>query len=118
MEIHGSYLLLYGVGIILMIVNIILMIVNIIQSICRPKGKFFNPPQMEEKRDDKTVFRMRMLYAVSQGILLIGFVICAFNFHNYVVVIIGLTVGNILPIVLIMLYDSYLNMRENKQIEI
>ena len=59
MEIHGSYLLLYGVG-------IILMIVNMIQSICRPKGKFFNPPQMEEKRDDKTVFRMRMLYAVSQ----------------------------------------------------
>jgi len=74
MEIHGSYLLLYGVG-------IILMIVNMIQSICRPKGKFFNPPQMEEKRDDKTVFRMRMLYAVSQGILLIGFVICAFNFQ-------------------------------------
>ena len=33
MEIHGSYLLLYGVG-------IVLMIVNIIQSICRPKGKF------------------------------------------------------------------------------
>ena len=111
MEMHGSYLLLYGVG-------IILMIVNMIQSICRPKGKFFNPPQMEEKRDDKTVFRMRMLYAVSQGILLIGFVIFAFNFHNYVVAIIGLTVGNILPIVLIMLYDSYLNMRENKQIEI
>ena len=111
MEIHGSYLLLYGVG-------IILMIVNIIQSICRPKGKIFNPPQMEEKRDDKTVFRMRMLYAVSQGISLIGFVICAFNFHNYVVAIIGLTVGNILPIVLVMLYDSYLNMRENKQIEI
>ena len=111
MEIHGSYLLLYGVG-------IILMIVNMIQSICRPKGKFFNPPQMEEKRDDKTVFRMRMLYAVSQGILLIGFVICAFNFQNYVVAIIGLTVGNILPIVLVMLYDSYLNMRENKRIEI
>ena len=42
MEIHGSYLLLYGVG-------IILMIVNMIQSICRPKGKFFNPPQMEDK---------------------------------------------------------------------
>lgn len=111
MEIHGSYLLLYGVG-------IILMIVNIIQSICRPKGKIFNPPQMEEKRDDKTVFRMRMLYAVSQGILLIGIVICAFNFHNYVVAIIGLTVGNILPIVLVMLYDSYLNIRENKQTEI
>ena len=111
MEIHGSYLLLYGVG-------IILMIVNIIQSIFRPKGKIFNTQQMEEKRDDKTVFRMRMLYAVSQGILLIGFVISAFNFHNYVVAIIGLTVGNILPIVLVMLYDSYLNMRENKQIEI
>lgn len=111
MEIHGSCLLLYGVG-------IILMIVNIIQSICRPKGKFFNPPQMEEKRDDKTVFKMRMLYAVSQGILLLGFVICAFNFQNYAVAIIGLTVGNILPIVLVMLYDSFLNMQENKRIEI
>lgn len=111
MEIHGSYLLLYGVG-------IILMIVNIIQSICRPKGKFFNPPQMEEKRDDKTVFKMRMLYAVSQGILLLGFVICAFNFQNYAVAIIGLTVGNILPIVLVILYDSFLNMQENKRIEI
>ncbi|HBZ63656.1 MAG TPA: hypothetical protein DEO89_03390 [Lachnospiraceae bacterium] len=111
MEIHGSYLLLYGVG-------IVLMIVNIIQSICRPKGKFFNPPQMEEKRDDKTVFRMRLLYAVSQGILLIAFVFCAFNFQNYAVAIIGLTVGNILPIVLVMLYDSFLNIQENKQIEI
>lgn len=111
MEIHGNCLLLYGVG-------IILMIVNIIQSICRPKGKFFNPPQMEEKRDDKTVFKMRMLYAVSQGILLLGFVICAFNFQNYAVAIIGLTVGNILPIVLVMLYDSFLNMQENKRIEI
>lgn len=110
MEIHGSYLLLYGVG-------IVLMIVNIIQSICRPKGKFFNPPQMEEKRDDKTVFRMRLLYAVSQGILLIAFVFCAFNFQNYVVAIIGLTVGNILPIVLVMLYDSFLNMQEKKKIE-
>ena len=57
------------------------MIVNMIQSICRPKGKFFNPPQMEEKRDDKTVFRMRMLYAVSQGILLIGFVLTLFNMN-------------------------------------
>lgn len=46
MEIHGSYLLLYGVG-------IILMIVNIIQSICRPKGKFFNPPQMEKREMTK-----------------------------------------------------------------
>lgn len=36
---------------------------------------------MEEKRDDKTVFRMRMLYAVSQGILLIGFVLTLFNMN-------------------------------------
>lgn len=107
MEIHGSYLLLYIVG-------IILMIVNIIQSICLPKGKFFNPSQMEEKRDDKTFVRMRVLYAVSQIIMLILFVICFLNFKNYVVAIIGLSVGNMLPIMLVYLYDSFLNMKEKK----
>ena len=103
MEIHGSYLIIYVVG-------IVLMIINIIQCICRPKGKFFNPPQME----DKTVRKMRTIYGVFQSILLILFVICFVKFKSYVVAIIGLSIGNILPIMLVFLYDSYLNIRERE----
>lgn len=108
MEIHGSYLLIYIVG-------FVMMIVNIIQSICLPKGKFFNPPQIEEKRDEKTFVRIRALFAVSQIIMLILFVVCFLNFKNYVVAILGLSVGNMLPIVLVYLYDCYLNMREKRK---
>lgn len=45
--IHGSYLAIYLIG-------IILMIANLIQCICRPQGKFFNPSEIEEKKDKKT----------------------------------------------------------------
>ncbi len=106
--IHGSYLIIYIVG-------IILMIVNFLQCIFRPKGKFFNPPEMEEKRDDKTFIRMRTLYGSSQIIMLILFVACFFNFKNYVVAIIGLSVANLLPVALVYLYDIYLNMREKRE---
>lgn len=105
MEIHDSYVVIYIVG-------SILMIVNIVRSICRPKGKMFNPSEIEEKRDDKTFVRIRVLYCVSQIIMLILFVVCYFNFKNYGAAIFGLFVGNILPIALVYLYDSYLNMRE------
>ena len=108
MEIHGSYLLIYIVG-------IVMMIVNIIQSICLPKGKFFNPPQIEAKRDEKTFIKIRTLFAVSQIIMLILFVVCFLNFKNYIVAILGLSVGNMLPIVLVYLYDSYLNMKEKRE---
>ena len=108
MEIHGSYLLIYIVG-------IVMMIVNIIQSICLPKGKFFNPPQIEEKRDEKTFIKIRTLFAVSQIIMLILFVVCFLNFKNYIVAILGLSVGNMLPIVLVYLYDFYLNMKEKRE---
>ena len=108
MEIHGSYLLINIVG-------IVMMIENIIQSICLPKGKFFNPPQIEEKRDEKTFIKIRTLFAVSQIIMLILFVVCFLNFKNYIVAILGLSVGNMLPIVLVYLYDSYLNMKEKRE---
>ncbi len=107
MGIHGSYLVIYIVG-------IVLMIFNLLQCIFRPKGKFFNPPEMEEKRDDKTFIKMRTLYGVSQIIMLILFVICFLNFKNYVAAIIGLSVANLLPVALVYLYDVYLNMREKR----
>lgn len=106
--IHGSYFVIYIVG-------IILMIVNLIQSICRSKGKFFNPSELEERRDEKTFIKIRALYGVSQTIMLILFVICFVKFKNYVVAIVGLFVGNILPIALVYLYDFYLNMREKRE---
>lgn len=107
--IHGSYLAIYIVG-------IILMIVNVIRSICRPKGKLFNPSELEEKKDEKAFIKIRALYGVSQIIMLILFVICFFNFRNYAVAIIGLFVGNMLPIALVFLYDFYLNMQEKKEL--
>lgn len=69
MEIHGGYMLIYIVG-------IVLMIVNIIRSIFRPKGKFFNPPEIEEKKDEKTFIKIRTLYGVSQIIMLVLYVVC------------------------------------------
>lgn len=108
MEIHGSYLLIYIVG-------IALMIVNIIQSICLPKGKFFNPSEIEIKRDDKTFVKIRTLYGISQIILLLLFIFCFLNFKNYIVAIVGLFVGNMLPIALVYLYDFYLNVREKRE---
>ncbi len=108
MGMHGSYLVVYIVG-------IILMIVNIIQGICRSKGKFFNPPEIEEKRDARTFIKIRVLYTISQTVMLILFMVCFFNFRSYAVAIIGLFVGIILPIALVYLYDSYLNMREKRE---
>lgn len=105
---HGSYYVIYIVG-------IILMIVNLIRGFFRPKGKMFNPAEIEEKRDEKTFIKIRVLYNVSQIIMLILFVVCSFNYKNYAVAVVGLFVGNILPIALVFLYDSYLTMREQRE---
>lgn len=106
--IHGSYLVIYIVG-------IIMMTVNLIQSFCRSKGKFFNPPELEEKKDEKTFIKIRAIYSVSQIIMLILFVVCFFKFKNYVVAVIGLFVANMLPIALVYMYDLYLSTREKRE---
>lgn len=107
--IHGSYLAIYIVG-------IILMIANVIRSICRPKGRLFNPSELEEKKDEKTFIKIRTLYSVSQIIMLVLFMICFLNFKNYVVALVGLFVGNMLPIGLVFLYDFFLNMRDREEL--
>ncbi len=104
-ESHGGYFVLYVVG-------IIVMIVNIAQCIFCKKGEFFNPPEMELKKDDKTFVKMRLYYGVSQTIMLVLLIVCFVKFKNYPMAIISSVVGNFLPIVIVYLYDSFLNQKE------
>jgi hypothetical protein len=100
-EIHDSYVVLYLVG-------ILLMFINIIRSICCKKGHLFNPPDVEEKMDEKTFFRIRLLYGISQAVFLVLFILCFLYFKSFFVSFIGLFLGNYLPICLVELYDLYL----------
>ncbi len=86
----------------------LLMGINIIRCICSEKGKLFNPEQLEKSKSDDEFIKMRILYGVSQGIMLVLFIWCFVKFKNYAAAIIGLLVGVELPIVLVSLYDSYL----------
>lgn len=104
--IHGSYAAIYIVG-------IILMLVNILQSIFRKKGYLFNPPAMEEAMDEKTFLRIRVLYGVSQSVMLLLFLLCFIYVKNYVAALFGLFAGCLLPIALVFLYDMYLS-RQNE----
>ena len=92
---------IHGFCDVLYIVGIIMMIVNIIQSIFAKKGHFFNPSEIEMTKDDKTVAKMRLIYRISQGVMLVLFVFCFIRFKDYIVALVCFTVGNILPVGLV-----------------
>ena len=102
---------IHGFCDVLYIVGIIMMIVNIIQSIFAKKGHFFNPSEIEMTKDDKTVAKMRLIYRISQGVMLVLFVFCFIRFKDYIVALVCFTVGNILPVGLVYAYDFYLTSR-------
>ncbi|MCM1245535.1 MAG: hypothetical protein NC293_07825 [Roseburia sp.] len=103
---------IYNSDTVIYLLGMLLMSINIIRSIWSKKGMLFNPSQLEKTKDDRAFIKIRILYSVSQGIMLILFLFCFVMFKNYVAAIIGFVAGELLPIVLVLLYDSYLNYRQ------
>ena len=94
-----TYIIVYLLGTVFMVANMFR---------CIWSKQLFNPPSLEESKDESDRMKVRIIYGVTQGIMLILYIICFVNFKNLTAAMIGFATGVLLPIAIVFLFDMYL----------
>ena len=94
-----TYMIVYLLGTVFMVANIFR---------CLWSKQLFNPPSLEESKDETERMKVRIIYGVAQGVMLIIYIVCFINFKNLAASMIGFAAGVLLPIAIVFLFDMYL----------